>query len=82
MYTISNSNRIELIKLLQFLRGIPGDDNKTANFRRRAKLAIAVLNRAKFADIDSTNKRFKVPTADAPVISPPLWGGGRGRGLN
>jgi len=44
---MSNSQRAELIKLLSILLNTPGTDTKTANIRRKAKLSINKLNKAK-----------------------------------
>jgi hypothetical protein len=50
MYAISKSNQSELIRLLEFLRTVPGDDLKTVNARRRAGLSIKMLNKAKVVE--------------------------------
>lgn len=46
MYSISNSQREELTKLLAALTSHPAVDTKAFNIQRRAKLAINKLNRA------------------------------------
>jgi hypothetical protein len=56
MYAISNNNKAEIAKLLEFSGNIPGDDLKTVNVRRRAKLVIDMLNKAKPIDADSVKK--------------------------
>jgi hypothetical protein len=56
MYAISNNNRAGLIKQLDFFSNTPGDGNKTANYRRRARLAIDMLNRAKPIDANAVKK--------------------------
>jgi len=47
MYAISNKQREDIIKLLAALRGLTGDDTRTANVKRVAKIIIARLNKAK-----------------------------------
>jgi len=47
MYSIPNSQRAELIKLLAALTTLPGTDPREANLRRRARLVIGKLNNAK-----------------------------------
>lgn len=45
MHAISNALKNELLKLLQPITKLEGSDNKTANLRRRAKLAINKLQK-------------------------------------
>lgn len=47
MYSISNSQREEIAKLLAALTQHPGNDLKSLNLKRRAKLAISKLNKSK-----------------------------------
>ncbi len=48
MYAISNKQREEILMLLAALQSLPGEDNRTANIKRRAKVTINKLNKAKF----------------------------------
>ena len=47
MYSISNSNLKEVIKLLGSLQGLTGSDDKTVNAKRRAKIMIKSLEKKK-----------------------------------
>lgn len=47
MYSISNSQRAEITKLLAALKELTGADNRTVNIRRRATNAIRKLHKAK-----------------------------------
>jgi len=47
MYTISNATLAELKPLLEALAQLPGTDNKTANLKRKAKVTIGKLHKAK-----------------------------------
>ena len=47
MYAISNQQRDEVIKLLAALQGLPGNDVKTVNIKRRAGIMIKKLNKSK-----------------------------------
>jgi len=47
MFSIPNSQRAELSRLLVALTETPGSDTRTANLRRRAKIAIKKLVKAK-----------------------------------
>lgn len=47
MFAISNSLRADLIKMLSIHLSTPGTDTKSANLRRKAKLAITKLNKSK-----------------------------------
>ncbi|MEG0499517.1 MAG: hypothetical protein RR550_00165 [Rikenellaceae bacterium] len=47
MYQVANNNIDEIIKLLSLIQELPDKSYKTANSKRRAKLMISKLNRAK-----------------------------------
>jgi hypothetical protein len=47
MYAISNSQQEEIRSLLAALSQLPGNDNRTANLKRKAKIAITKLHKAK-----------------------------------
>ena len=57
MYLISNSDRESLIKLISVLLTISGTDTRSANIRRKAKLSINKLSKAKKQPNGKTHTR-------------------------